>query len=236
MASKNFDNPQRIDLDRSVAEIFSDHYQSQLDSRGLQSWEDMSDSEKQNFTDIDDFEDERMDVWHEMTAGVPGYISDWIVQVKRDVKQRKHPTINRIIDGLTQNYVKSAFVAMDPSITIGLEVLDRVQDAAKWVKRKLVGCLDHLEDIVFDRVNSELFTKGNIGTSTFTSETVQLKDMIIDEGRSFFKKELNRVKEELEKQGGKVKEKLSRIADYFVSAVLYLLQDEIEVLENMYGP
>lgn len=236
MASKNFEEPEKINLDRSVADIFSDHYQTQLDSRGLTSWEDMSEKEKDTFTDIDDFEDERMNVWHEMTAGVPAHISDWMARVRQDVERRKHPTLNRIVDGLTENYVKAVFVSVDPSITIGLEVLDRVQDAAKWVKQKIIGCLEHLENAIFSRMNSELFMKGNIGTSTFTSDTVQLKEIVIEEGRSYFENELNRVKDELENKGGKVKERLSRVADYFVSAVMYVLQDEIEVLENMYGP
>jgi hypothetical protein len=236
MSSKDFDEPERIDLDRSVADVFSEQYQSQLDSRGLTSWENMPTSKKERFTDIDDFKDERMEVWHEMTAGVPARISEWIAQVKKDVERRKHPTINRIIDGLTENYVKAVFVSVDPAITVGLEVLDRVQDAAKWVKRQIVGCLEHLEESIFSRMASELVMKGNIGTSTFTSETMEVKQLLIEEGRSYFMEELREVKDELEERGGEVKERLSRVVDYFVSAAMYVLQDEVEVLENMYGP
>lgn len=235
MASKNFDDPYRIDLDRSVADIFSEYHQSQLDSRGLRSWEEMNEQEREQFTDIDDFQQERMDVWHEMTAGVPAHVQDWINQVRKDVESRRHPTVNRIIDGLTQNYIKAAFVTVEPSVTIGLEVLDRVQDAAQWVKMKIVEFLGYLEDTMYNRINDELFMKGNIGTATFTSDTVQLKEIVIDEGRAFFEDELRRVKRELEEKGGEVKDKISRVCDYFVSAVIYLLQDEIEVLENMYG-
>lgn len=233
MSSTTFEDPYRIDLDQSVADIFSDAFEARLDEKGLDSWADLSEEERKQFTDIDDFKEERLDVWYEMMAGVPFQIREWVIRVRKDVEKRRHPTANKIIDSLTENYLKAVFVSVAPEVSIGLEALDRVQDATHWVKRRLVGFLEHLEGTIHNKVNDEIALKGNMGTATFSSSTFNVKDVIIEEGREYFREEVRRLEQDIRDKIGELKDKLNQMVDYFVSGALYLLLDDLVVLENM---